>query len=147
MTHQSAKERICSRRVARLTVGITALGCVAFTGAPHRPNRTFRLRFQLNDYVVPAGEIWRLSWKSPYQLGDICPVYDVQVAAGEVYLGANREIQAQVYDPRSEASSRLDLSATKDTAVAWLGPGTKFHAANELLQIEVSTRVANESIP
>ena len=124
-----------------------ALGCLAFMAVPRRPNRTFRLRFQLNDYVVPAGEIWRLSWKSPYQPGDICPVYDVQVAAGEVYLGANREIQAKAYDPRSEASSRLDLSATKDTAVAWLGPGTKFHAANELLQIDVSTRVANESIP
>jgi hypothetical protein len=130
--------RATTRRIALIFSAVVVLGCVAIAFSGRRPIRTFRLHFQLADFVVPAGETWRLSWKSPYHAGDICPVYDVRVIEGDVRLGAKGAIEASTYDTHPGKTGILDLRATRDEAIAWLEPCTKFNVANECLGIEVS---------
>ena len=102
-----------------------------------RPIRVFRLQFQLADFKVPEGEIWKLSWRSPYAPGDTCPSYDVRIIQGAVMLGVDRSIQAIVFESQPGKRGLLDLSAANGLAVVWLESGTKFSIANELLRIEV----------
>jgi hypothetical protein len=130
---------LCRRSKFAWCCAIAAiLCCVGLALSANRPASTFRLRFQLADFVVPAGETWRLSWKSPYQPGDIHPGYDVRVIQGDASLGETRGICARAYDWRPGKTGLLDLWAAHGEAVAWLEPGTKFTTANELLQIEAS---------
>ena len=111
---------------------------VAPVKAEMRPVRVFRLIFQQSDFVVHAGETWRLRWRSPYDPGDICPVYDVRIVQGSARIGANGEVQAQTYHSNSTQGQPLDLSATSGDAFVWLESGTRFAIANGVLMIEVT---------
>lgn len=129
-----------SRARGLLLVGIAfaAIGCTSAAIMTQRPVRSFQLRFQLSDFVVPANARWRLTWSSPYHEGDICPGYDVRVEEGSAFVGEHGEVQGQAFDDTPGRSGILDLSAANGKAVAWLEPGTRFGIANELLKIEVS---------
>ena len=131
--------RAPARLVALGFTAVVVLICITTAFPGGRSKRTFHLHFQLADFIVPVGEMWRLSWKSPYQAGDICPSYDVRVAEGNVCLGAKGEIQASAYAARPGKNGSLDLSATAGEATVWLDSGTKFSTANDLFEIDVCT--------
>lgn len=113
------------------------LSAVAATGV-QEPLRTFRLRFQLANFVVPTGETWRLRWRSPYHAGDICPTYDVRVIEGHARIGTRGEAQVQPYANFGEKPNPLDICATSKEVTVWLDSGVRFATANNRLRIEVS---------
>ena len=85
-----------SRSVAKVTLCFVVLAmAVGFAFVVDRALHPSFLPFRLADYVVPAGETWRLSWSSPYLPGDICPAYDVRLFSGSVRVGAHGEVEAQ----------------------------------------------------
>jgi hypothetical protein len=117
----------------------------ATSGHGDNPTRVFKLRYQDDSILVPAGETWRLSWTTPYSVGEVTPAYDVRILEGAPWLGDNREIQAETYVITTEKKPLLDLRAGRGRAVVWLEGGTRFATANDLLQIEVQAYSAQIS--
>lgn len=137
-----------SRSSGKFTLGLLCLvtaGCLFF--GSHRSGRVFHLTYRMTDFVVPAGEKWRLSWSSPYEPGDISPGYDVRVLSGSVCLGERGEIQTMAFDPLPGKESPIDLAATRGQAIVWLESGTEFCVANEFLRIEVRTYESTDRDP
>jgi hypothetical protein len=119
---------------------IAAAGLIAIGATTHssdKPTRFFKLHFQHENIVVPANETWRISWTTPYAVGEVTPAYDVRILEGAPWLGDNREIQAETYVITTEKRPLLDLRAGRGRAVVRLEGGTRFATANDLLQIEV----------
>lgn len=117
------------------TAALIAIG--ATPGPGDNPTRVFKLSYQDDSILVPAGETWRLSWTTPYSAGEVTPAYDVRILEGAPFLGAKREIQAEAYVISAEKRPLLDLRAGPGQAVVWLEGGTRFATANDLLKIEV----------
>lgn len=118
-----------------VTAGLIAIGTIA--GSGDSPASIFKLHYQDDSFLVPAGETWRLSWTTPYSAGEVTPAYDVRILEGAPFLGAKREIQAEAYVIPAEKRPLLDLRAGPGQAVVWLEGGTRFATANDLLKIEV----------
>ena len=106
---------------------------------------SYRLQYQHGSDVVPKGETWRLSWRSPYGAFEISPAYDVRIIKRAVRLGADGELQANLDRPQLSQSVPLELWATNAEAVIWLFPESEFQIANDLLAIDVSIFSAEEA--
>jgi hypothetical protein len=117
--------------------GLTAVGFLVRKTTTGQPERIFLLRCQDDDFVVPAGEMWRLSWRSPYKPGEIHPIYDIRVVDGQVRLGAPGAIWAEAYDIRPRKMGLLDLQAASSNATAQLDSGTRFALANDSVVVRV----------
>lgn len=130
-----------SRAVLLAVAGIIIVGAAMQAG--HKPTRTFKLDYQDAPIVVPADETWRLSWVTPYSIGEVTPAYDVRIWDGAPHFGDDRAIQAEAYAITRATATPLDLRAGRRPAVAWLDGGTRFATANELLQIEVRVYSSN----
>ena len=51
-----------------------------------QPISNSEISYGNENYVVPSGEIWKLSWVSPYEPGEIHPAYDVRVLVRYILL-------------------------------------------------------------
>lgn len=105
--------------------------------AGERPARHFVLKYQDSDYVVPKGEQWELTWKTPYKPGQVVPAYDVRIKGG-VPISMNRSRAFQVSASSPEDDGLLDISAIRKEADIRLPPGTEFEIASDLLKIQVA---------
>ena len=129
----------------RTVLAVVAGSAVAFAlmllpkwTSAQRPVREWPLRFQQADYVVPAGETWRIAWYSPYNAQEIVPAYDVRITRGSVRLGKSGAIQTIVPEQEGGKHAPLDLWATDGEAVIWLSEGVEFETANDRLEIAAS---------
>lgn len=110
-------------------------GCAA---AQQNPARQFMLRFQWDDFVVPQGVTWKLTWRSPHAPGEIAPGYDVRIISGEARIGERGEMFARAYDSRPDQNGLLDLQAVsgRDVTIC-LDAGTRFTLVNDRTTIQV----------
>lgn len=104
-----------------------------------KPISEFTLRYRSEDFVVPEGVIWKLTWRSPYAPGEVTPGYDVRIISGEARMGEHGELLVRAYDSRPGQNGLLDLKAAdgKD-AVIWLESGMRFSLANNLIEARVA---------
>ena len=95
--------------------------------------KQFEITYQDDDFRVPEGQVWKLSWVSPYEAGEIVPVYEVRV---------NGEGPLQDPDQKGKINSygeMHDVNATaKQPAEIFLRPNTKFAIANERIKVMVT---------
>lgn len=110
-----------------------------------RLDRVISLPFALRSYTVPDGELWRLSWHSPYHAGEIAPAYDIRVVSGSPALGAEASIQANAFSPKANHAGPLDLAATKGEAVVWLWGQSAFSIANDRISVRASVFLTSDS--
>lgn len=110
-------------------------GCAA---TQQKPLRRFILRFQWEDFVVPQGVTWKLTWRSPYARGEITPGYDVRIISGEARIGERGEMFASAYDSRPDQNGLLDLQTVsgRDVTIC-LDAGTRFTLANGRVELRV----------
>ena len=85
--------------------------------------------------MVPEGEIWKLTWESPYQSGEITPAYDVRVL-GQAYTSRDRGTALSAYSSGA-GCGLLDVGAGKQPAVIWVGENTEFYIANCLIKVNI----------
>jgi len=114
-----------------LAVLCIVAGCVSGGPATTRTGRTFHLGFEWDDFLVPEGVIWKVSWRTRYKPGTIVPGYDVRIVAGQAWLGRRGEVSAHAYNSEPGETGLLDLQVTAGKAVVWLDAGARFYLANE----------------
>jgi hypothetical protein len=116
-------------------LGVSLILLVTSAFAVEKIIREFPMKYQSADFVVPAGETWKLIWNSPYKSGDVTPSYDVRIKAGSALIGEKGATQVTAFSTKNDGL--LDISATKLKSIIWLDAGTKFEIANDLLKIKV----------
>jgi hypothetical protein len=102
-----------------------------------QPISNFEISYRNENYVVPSGEIWKLSWVSPYESGEIFPAYDVRVL-GEVYTSIDRYTRIDHYSRDSERMMNIHAQL-HGPATIWINEKTEFYIANKRINIQVET--------
>jgi len=112
------------------------IGCSKFYKFQSISN--FEISYRDENYVVPIGEVWKLTWISPYEEGVIHPAYDVRVL-GSVYTSIDMNTRIMDHSPGSE-TQRVNVFAQRDVpATIWLDEGTEFYLANEYIKVAVES--------
>jgi len=115
---------------------IAFLAFITFYSIPllfSKPIGEKKISYQDKNYIVPKHQVWKLSWKSPYKPDEITPAYDVRVL-GKLFGKQNKaQIREIIYDDEIA----FDINATKNQAIIWLGSGTEFYLANDLIKVNV----------
>lgn len=97
-----------------------------------KPISEFTLRYRSEDFVVPEGVIWKLTWRSLYASGEVTPGYDVRIISGEARMGEHGELFVRAYDSRPGQNGLLDLQAVSSKgAIIWLESGSRFSLASD----------------
>ena len=120
-----------------LKVLVLAFACLAMFGCVSRPQavRVFDIPYQSEYYKVPAGEVWQLTWTSPYQRGEVHPAYDVRVL-GQCYTSGERGTSLHAFAVGEDGL--LDISAGYwSAAEIWVPAGSEFYLKNEFVRVRV----------
>ena len=86
------------------------------------------------EYLVPEGEIWIVSWTNPYSPGEIIPVYDLRIIEGK-YQIIDPDL---IYKNRDNygVASLFAGSSSVEGQVKIYG-GTRFQVANDIIQFDL----------
>ena len=87
-------------------------------------------------YQVPNDEIWQISWKNPYESGEVRPLYDVRIQTGN-FDNLNENTTLQNRNRRGQTTSVLAMSKS-DPAIVMLYGGARFDIANDLLSLSIT---------
>jgi len=120
------------------------LCCLVLSGCLSGPkaDRVLDITYQDEHYRVPKDEIWKLTWKSPYQHGEIVPAYQVRVLG---HCFTTREMGTRINAFSSKRhDGLLDVNAGK-TAEIWIPSGTEFYLANDRIQVNVEVYKDNRA--
>lgn len=107
-----------------------------FAAEPGIVIRKFDITYEEDDFRVPAGQIWKLSWESPYEPGEVRPAYDVRVQ-GEGPLHGPAQ-KGQIEQKEYSDGMALNVIAGKEPAEIYLRPGVKFAIANTMVKVTVT---------
>lgn len=120
-----------------LKVLVLAFACLATFGcvSPTQADRVFDIPYQGDYYKVPAGEVWQLTWTSPYKKGEVHPAYDVRVL-GQCYTSGERDTSLNAFAVGEDGM--LDISAGyRSAAEIWVPAGSEFYLKNEFVRVRV----------
>ena len=112
----------------------------AFAVEPGKLIRKFEITYEEDDFRVPKGEIWKLSWKSPYKPFEVGPAYDVRVRGKGAFFGPDQK--GQISQASHTDSAVFDVNAGKQPAEILLSPNTGFAIANDRIQVTVTVYAA-----
>ena len=101
-----------------------------------KADRMFDISYQGKNYKVPEDELWKLTWKSPYQAGEIVPAYQVRVL-GRCFTTRDRGTQIHAHNFKSGGYGMVNINANKTGAEIWLPNGTEFYLANDRIQVNI----------
>ena len=101
-----------------------------------KADRTFDITYRDEHYNVPEDEIWKLTWKSPYQAGEISPAYDVRVL-GRCFTTRERGTQIGAHNFKSGGYGMVNIHATNTGAEIWIPSGTEFYLANDRIKVNI----------
>jgi hypothetical protein len=120
----------------RIGIAFLMIGCSKFYKFQSISN--FEISYRDENYVVPIGEVWKLTWISPYEEGVVHPAYDVRVL-GSVYTSIDMNTRIMDHSPGSE-TQRVNVFAQRDgPATIWVDEGTEFYLANEYIKVAVES--------
>ena len=126
------------KRIEFLLPAIFALaifGCASIN--TESPESVFEISCRDENYVVPEGEIWKLTWESPYKPGDVTPAYDVRVL-GKAYTSRNKGTALHAHTSKG-GYGLLNIHAERAPAGIWINENTEFYLANDLIKVTVET--------
>ena len=112
--------------------------CLSLSGCLSGPkaDRVLDIIYRDKHYKVPEDEVWKLTWKSPYQAGEIRPAYDVRVL-GHCFTTREMGTRLNAFSYKPGEEGLLDLNARKTAAEIWLPNGTEFYLANDRIQVNI----------
>ena len=94
------------------------------------------ISYSADGYIVGENEIWKLTWKSPYEDGAITPAYDVRVY-GQAYIGESRGTCVNTNECEGKNYSIVNfLSSGKKTTI-WVYDKTKISIANDRVKVHL----------
>jgi hypothetical protein len=94
------------------------------------------ISYRDKNYKVPEDELWKLTWKSPYQAGEVVPAYEVRVL-GRCFTTRDRGTQIHAHNFKSGGYGMVNINANKTGAEIWLPNGTEFYLANDRIQVNI----------
>lgn len=117
---------------------IILLCCLTLSGCLSVPkaDRMFDITYRDEHYNVPEDEIWKLTWKSPYQAGEIFPAYDVRVL-GRCFTTRERGTQIGAHNFKSGGYGMVNIHAANTGAEIWIPTGTEFYLANDRIKVNI----------
>lgn len=103
------------------------LACLFLSGCMSGPkaDRVLDITYRDEHYRVPEDEIWKLTWRSPYQAGEIFPAYDVRVLG---HCFTTREMGTR---------GLSDVHAGTVPAEIWIPSNTEFYLANDRIKVRI----------
>ena len=101
-----------------------------------KADRMFDISYQRKNYKVPEDELWKLTWKSPYQAGEIVPAYQVRVL-GRCFTTRERGTQIGAHNFKSGGYGMVNINATNTGAEIWIPSGTEFYLANDRIKVNI----------
>jgi hypothetical protein len=86
-------------------------------------------------YQVPDDEIWRITWKNPYDNQEVRPIYDLKILSGSYRIPNFNWVQVI----KKESNNEIHFIATSDEHIAniEISGGASFKVANDLLDFKV----------
>jgi hypothetical protein len=94
------------------------------------------ITYRGDNYKVPEDEIWKLTWKSPYQAGEICPAYDVRVL-GHCFTTREMGTRINTFSSKPGDKGLLDVNAGTVPAEIWIPSNTEFYLGNDRIQVSI----------
>jgi len=86
-------------------------------------------------YQVPDDEIWQITWKSPYDSGDVRPLYDLKILSGEYRIPNFKWVQ--VFEEEELKEIHFLATSKESSATIEVLNGSVFSVANDLLDFKV----------
>ena len=86
------------------------------------------------EYWVPEGEVWIVSWKNPYSPYEIIPMYDMRIIEGNYEI-----VDPDLIFNQSDGHGVANLIARSRSFMGQVRvyAGSKFQVANDILEFEV----------
>jgi hypothetical protein len=94
------------------------------------------ITYRGDNYKVPEDEIWKLTWKSPYQAGEICPAYDVRVL-GHCFTTREMGTRINTFSSKPGDKGLLDVNAGTVPAEIWIPSNTEFYLGTDRIQVSI----------
>ena len=121
-------------------LSLMAVSLSVFAAEPGKALRKFEITYEEDDFRVPQGQIWKLSWESPYEPGELTPAYDVRVQGEGPLHGPVQK--GQIEQKEYSDGVALNVMAGKEPAEIYLRPGVKFAIANGSVKVTVTVYAA-----
>jgi len=110
---------------------------LAAAGKHEQIAKTMHITYRDENYRVPEGEIWKLTWKEPPR-GRNFPSYDVRVL-GLCYTSRDKGTQIHGLSAKPTEDGVVDIWAGEASAEIWIPSGIEFCLHNESIKVRVDS--------
>jgi hypothetical protein len=116
----------------RIVTTVIAIAFFNWSGS-HASDLTWK-----QEYSVPKGDVWIVSWTTPYSTGEIIPAYDLRIIEGK-YQIIDSDFIYKHRDGHGIASL-FARSSSVEGQVKIYG-GSRFQVANDRLQFKLTKKL------
>jgi len=104
--------------------------------------RTMHLTYRDENYRVPKGEIWKLTWDEPERGRNFS--YDVRVL-GLCYTSRDKGTQIHAFSANPSEEGLVDIWAGDASAEIWIPGGVEFYPHDESIEVRVDVYKEREA--